>query len=102
MRHDRTPLGAQEIYQEVLAFNPRDPLAVGNYAVLLHRNLKEYDKAEIQYNKAIEMYPNHASILNFYATFLKSVRKDYEKVSFGSFMIFLFCQFNYVHESKDS
>lgn len=56
--------------------------------MLLHRCNKDYDRAEAQYKKAIELYPSHASIINFYATFLKSVRKDYEQVRWLSFGLF--------------
>lgn len=66
---------AEEIYTAVMAHNPLGP-HIGDYALFLHRKKRDYEKADAFYTKAIELYPDHSSILLKYAGFVRHVRRD--------------------------
>ena len=67
---------AEGLFKRTLELDPRHPMALGDYAVFTHRELKNYKDAEVLYKKALETHPQQASIWSKYANFLKSVKKD--------------------------
>ena len=71
------PDEAERIYVEGLQ-RIEDPRLIGSYANFLKNVRKDYEGAEEQYKKAIEVDPENAINLGNYANFLKEVRKDYE------------------------
>ena len=52
---------------------------LGNYAVFLKNILKDYDRAQELYERALKADPNHASILGNYAIFLTDIRKEHDR-----------------------
>jgi tetratricopeptide (TPR) repeat protein len=66
------------LYLRVLKENPKDCLALGDYAALLHCGLCDYDRADAAYQRAVRAHPEHATVLGNYANFLKLVRCDME------------------------
>ncbi|CAM9276290.1 unnamed protein product, partial [Discosporangium mesarthrocarpum] len=70
---------AEELYKQALRLNPQDPLAMGNYAVFLHRIKLDKQAAKIAYDVAVKTHPSHASIICKYGCFAKHVLKDYDK-----------------------
>ena len=69
---------AERLYKQALEITPNDCLALGNYAIFLHRARKDHARAEEAYLAAIAAHPSHASIMGKYANFLKHVRGDYD------------------------
>lgn len=55
------PRGAEEAWQAAISVNPKRALAFGNLAGLYFHNLKEYEKAEENYLKAISLMPDYYS-----------------------------------------
>ncbi|CAM9671808.1 unnamed protein product [Hapterophycus canaliculatus] len=70
---------AEALYRGALQINDRDALAMGNYAVFLHRIKRDHRAAAVAYKKAVEVHPTHSSILCKYGGFVKHVENDYKK-----------------------
>ncbi|CAM9800593.1 unnamed protein product, partial [Scytosiphon promiscuus] len=70
---------AETLYRGALRMNERDALAMGNYAVFLHRIKGDHRAAAAAYKKAVEVHPTHSSILCKYGGFVKHVENDYDK-----------------------
>lgn len=66
---------AAEMYQAIMAINPNG-LYIGDCAVFTHRKLKDYDKAEELYIKALQLHPSQSSIHLKYAGFLRHIRRN--------------------------
>ncbi|CAM9648774.1 unnamed protein product [Ectocarpus fasciculatus] len=71
---------AEGLYKRALQMNDRDVLAMGNYAVFLHKIKRDHRAAATAYKKAVEAHPTHSSILCKYGGFVKHVENDYMKV----------------------
>ncbi len=69
----------EAIYRAGLDALPRSAPLLGNYAIFLNNDRKDYDRAEEYYKRAIEADPKHPTILGNYAVFLKNVSKDYDR-----------------------
>ncbi|OQR96231.1 tetratricopeptide repeat protein [Achlya hypogyna] len=68
--------GAADIYERVLAVDPRHVLAIGNYAMLLHKlNTESSLRVEQAYEAAVEAYPRHGTVLCKYAGWLVQERR---------------------------
>ena len=67
---------ASALYQQSLSLDPASPLALGDYAVFLHRVTKDYALAKKAYEAALDRHPSHSSIWSKYASFLKVVSRD--------------------------
>lgn len=50
----------------------------GNYAIFLHEIYKDFDAAEVQYKKAMELDQSDPNHLGNYALFLTDIRKNYD------------------------
>ncbi|CAM9715302.1 unnamed protein product [Ascophyllum nodosum] len=70
---------AEALYKGALRINEKDPLAMGNYAVFLHRVKRDHAAAAAAYKKAIEVHPSHSSILCKYGGFAKHVECNHDK-----------------------
>ncbi|CAM9862822.1 unnamed protein product [Ectocarpus sp. 4 AP-2014] len=70
---------AEGLYKRALRINDRDALAMGNYAVFLHKIKRDHRAAATAYKKAVEAHPTHSSILCKYGGFVKHLENDYEK-----------------------
>ncbi|XVE52529.1 hypothetical protein DITRI_Ditri02bG0129500 [Diplodiscus trichospermus] len=70
--HLRTNL----IYQMSVAEEPNNPLLLSNYAQFLHLVVKDHDRAEEWFKRAIQLEPQDAEALGLYADFLWLVRND--------------------------
>ncbi|MFC1492727.1 tetratricopeptide repeat protein [candidate division KSB1 bacterium] len=68
-----------KIYLEGIEKYPESAELIGNYALFLKDDLKDYDKAEEYYLEALELDPDDADFNGNYANFLFDVRKDYDK-----------------------
>ncbi|MEI4551121.1 tetratricopeptide repeat protein [Pseudoalteromonas spongiae] len=58
---------------------PKSHELIGNYALFLKSDKKDYEHAEKYYLKAIELDPNHVNNIGNYATFLSDIKKDFEQ-----------------------
>ncbi|MBA0748263.1 hypothetical protein Gogos_005107 [Gossypium gossypioides] len=70
--HFRTNL----VYQMHIDEQPNNSLFLTNYAQFLHLVVKDYDRAEEYFKRAIEVEPQDAEALGLYADFLWKVRND--------------------------
>ncbi|KAG4196321.1 hypothetical protein ERO13_A06G164250v2 [Gossypium hirsutum] len=70
--HFRTNL----VYQMRIVEQPNNSLLLTNYAQFLHLVVKDYDRAEEYFKRAIEVEPQDAEALGLYADFLWEVRND--------------------------
>ncbi|MBA0876068.1 hypothetical protein Goshw_000367, partial [Gossypium schwendimanii] len=70
--HFRTNL----VYQMHIDEQPNNSLLLTNYAQFLHLVVKDYDRAEEYFKRAIEVEPQDAEALGLYADFLWKVRND--------------------------
>ncbi|EQC33333.1 hypothetical protein, variant [Saprolegnia diclina VS20] len=64
------------LYERVLAVDPTQALAMGNYAMLLHKmSLESPLRIDQAYEAAIERYPRHGTVLCKYAGWLVQQRR---------------------------
>lgn len=66
---------AESVYKQLMAVDPTG-IHIGDYALFLHRRVKDFDKAQSFYTKALQLYPKHSSIHLKYAGFLRHVKRD--------------------------
>ncbi|XVF24059.1 hypothetical protein REPUB_Repub13aG0094100 [Reevesia pubescens] len=71
--HFRTNL----VYQMYVAEEPNNPLLLSNYAQFLQLVVKDHDRAEECFKRAIQVEPQDAEALGLYADFLWQVRNDH-------------------------
>ncbi|TYI78352.1 hypothetical protein E1A91_D06G205300v1 [Gossypium mustelinum] len=64
------------VYQMRIAEEPNNALLLSNYAQFLHLVVKDYDRAEECFKRAIEVEPQDAEALGLYADFLWQVRNN--------------------------
>lgn len=69
----------QELYKSALTALPNSAELLGNYALFLKRNKKDYIKAEDFFQKSMMLAPNNAVLTGNYAVFLYDIKKDYDK-----------------------
>jgi Tfp pilus assembly protein PilF len=67
------------IYQVAIAALPNSHELFENYALFLHGECKQMDKAEEFFQRAINAVPKDANYLGNYAVFLQNERKDMDK-----------------------
>lgn len=65
------------LYQLGLSQEPNNPLLLCNYAQFLHCFVRDYDRAEECYKRAIQVAPVDGECLCQYANFLWTIRKDF-------------------------
>ena len=70
---------AEEKMLKAIKFNPNNHYAHNEYALLLHNNFHNYEKAETHYKLSIEINPNHELYQYNYGWFLYDTLKKYEK-----------------------
>jgi Tfp pilus assembly protein PilF len=70
------PDRAYEAYRQGAAHFPNEAPLLGNYALFLENNRKDFGAAEAMYKRALEVDPKHANNLGNYAIFLTKSRKD--------------------------
>ena len=73
------PASALMLYEEAVEADPEQPGILGNYAVFLARDRKDFDRAEAIYERALAADPDHANNLGNYALFLADDRKDFDR-----------------------
>lgn len=73
------PKKSIQIFQEGLKKFPNSALLFSDYADFLSDVVKDHDKAEKFYIKAINLEPEDSLRLRDYASFLEEVRKNYKK-----------------------
>jgi len=76
--HRRYPEAEIE-FKNALALTPDDAIILGNYALFLTNQKKDFEQAETFYHRAIEADPNHANNLGNYALFLINQKQDFEQ-----------------------
>ncbi len=68
---------AKEIYEQGIEQFPESENLFVDYIYYLYSILKEYDKLDLLFSKALSLHPNNATTLGNYATYLKDIKKDY-------------------------
>lgn len=66
---------AEAIFEELVECNPNGEHII-EYAVFLQKRKKDMLRAQMLFERAIEIFPNHASVCLKYATFMRHVRRD--------------------------
>ena len=66
---------AKAVYEMALALD-ENATCLGCYALFLDSDLKDYDEAELYYNKAIKAHPDQAENYSNFARFKSNIRKD--------------------------
>ena len=69
----------EAIYREGVRRFPRDPNLMGNFALFMADQRKNYDEAERLHRGALELDPNHAGIAGNFALFMADVRENYDE-----------------------
>ena len=76
----KNPTKAARILEGVLKVDPKHPAALGDLAMLKHMyQPHDTEMAEGLYEKAVALYPEHATVVGAYANFVKTVRNDVER-----------------------
>lgn len=81
LRRDGRNLEAENQYLRALQLDPHSETAMRSYALLLHDDLHEYDKAEALYKRILAGSPatdTKACVLCSYARLLQEVRADFD------------------------
>ena len=73
-RHN--PDRANEVYEQAIKQFPNEASLLGNYAVFLKNQKKDYDAAESMYKRALEADPKNPANFGNYANFLQDERQN--------------------------
>ena len=70
---------AEYYYKKILEADPNHPVALGNYAVFLHRKRKQPLQAEEFYERSSIVHPLHASVITKFGSYQKSIHNNDSK-----------------------
>jgi tetratricopeptide (TPR) repeat protein len=69
---------AEEVFIELVESNPNGEHII-EFAIFLQRRKKDMLRAQMFFERALEVFPKHASVCLKYAAFMRHVRKDTNK-----------------------
>jgi len=79
INHTKNQEEKETLYLEGIAKLPKSYELLGNYAIFLHGERRNYDEAEKYYQKTFELNPEYINANVGYGVFLQSVRKNYDE-----------------------